>query len=68
MLESINLLKGLIEYLRGTKFTDQQVLAEVHINLAVSYYKIGFLEEAYDEFAAALSKYEWLNTALKTQP
>lgn len=48
-------MKGLLEYLRGAKFTEQQVLAQVHTNLAVSYYKIGFLEESYDEFAAALS-------------
>lgn len=47
-LESINLLKGLLEYLKSTKYTDQQILSIIYTNLAVSYYKVGFLEEAQD--------------------
>lgn len=56
-IESIKLMKELAEYLRGSKHEDQQMLAQVHTNLAVSYYKIGFLEEAYEEFSNSLSMY-----------
>jgi len=29
--------------LKGTKYSDQQVMATIRTNLAISYYKIGFL-------------------------
>ena len=68
MLESINLMKGLLEYLRGVKFQEHQVLAQVHTNLAVSYYKIGFLEEANEEFSSALSMYVCCYPGLNKAP